>query len=246
MSVKSVLITGSNGGIGQALCSSFTEAGWRVIATDLHSKPKSEVEHYLGFDLAGFATDAVLRQRVEAALIALLPSGLDCLINNGAYQVVASLGELSVEDWHRSMHTNVNAPFLLVKALLGCLERANGNVINITSVHANLTKPNFSAYATSKAALEGLTRSLAVELGSRVRVNAIAPAAISTPMLVAGFAGNDEKAAALDLHHPTARIGAPEELARLAIFIAENDNRFLNGAVVGLDGGIASRLHDPM
>jgi NAD(P)-dependent dehydrogenase (short-subunit alcohol dehydrogenase family) len=108
-----------------------------------------------------------------------------------------------------------------------------------------LTKPNFSAYATSKSALEGLTRALAVELGSSVRVNAIAPAAIETPMLQAGFEGNPDGLTQLANHHPSGRLGQAGEVAQLAHFIAQFPSRFLNGAVLGLDGGIAARLHDP-
>lgn len=246
MSKKSVFITGSNGGIGLALCKGFAEAGWRVIATDLHERPYLYFDHYFRMDLACFATDEGLRRQIESDLSDIFPAGLDCLINCGAHQVVAPFREMSVEDWHRSMNINVTAPFLLVRLLLNHLQMAKGNVINISSIHASLTKPNFSAYATSKAALEGLTRSLAVELGTYVRVNAIAPAAIGTPMLEAGFVTNSTAFEKLVSCHPSGQIGSPEEVADLALFIANDSNRFLNGSILRIDGGIGARIHDPL
>jgi NAD(P)-dependent dehydrogenase (short-subunit alcohol dehydrogenase family) len=122
---------------------------------------------------------------------------------------------------------------------------AKGCVINISSIHARLTKPNFVAYATSKAALSGMTRAMAVDLGGRVRVNAIEPAAISTDMLKAGFKDHPEQYAALEQCHPLGRIGTPEEVAALALSIVDGELRFLHGACVGMDGGISARLHDP-
>lgn len=246
MKKKSVLVTGSNGGIGQALCKHFAGAGWGVIATDLHEKPHFPVDQYICLDLACFAVDKKFRRRIELELSDLFSAGLNCLINNGAYQVVAPLNELTAEDWHRSINVNVTAPFFLVKALLESLKLSKGNVINISSVHARLTKPNFGAYATSKAALEGLTRSLGVELGKNVRINAIAPAAIGTSMLEAGFERAPEVFDKLVSCHPSGCLGTPQDIAALALFIADDRNGFLNGSILGIDGGIGSRLHDPL
>lgn len=102
------------------------------------------------------------------------------------------------------------------------------------------------AYATSKAALAGLTRALAVDLGGRVRVNAIAPAAISTPMLEAGFEGRPESRAELDRFHPAGRIGRPDEVARAAVWLASEESGFLTGATLAVDGALGVRLHDPV
>jgi NAD(P)-dependent dehydrogenase (short-subunit alcohol dehydrogenase family) len=143
------------------------------------------------------------------------------------------------------MDVNLISPFLLTQGFLSELENASGSVVNIASIHAQLTKPRFSAYSTSKSALVGLTRALAIELGGRVRVNAIAPAAISTPMLEAGFADDYESLKKLATCHPSGMIGTPEDVARAALYFAETKSMFLNGAILGIDGGIGSRLHDP-
>lgn len=245
MTNEVVLVTGANGGVGQSLCRVFADEGWRVIATDLEEQPATPVAHFLSIDLARMCHDDEYRTGLISLLHQMVPDGLNCLINNAASQIVAPIEELTAGDWQESLNVNVVAPFLLVQGLLQKLELVNGSVINIASIHAHLTKPEFSAYSTSKTGLVGLTRAMAVELGSRIRVNAIAPAAISTPMLSAGFEDNEEDMAELAGYHPAKSIGEPEDVARLAYFMAGLTSQFLNGSIVGLDGGIAARLHDP-
>ncbi|RLA51491.1 MAG: SDR family NAD(P)-dependent oxidoreductase [Gammaproteobacteria bacterium] len=245
MKPRTALITGANGGVGRSLCHTFRGRGWRVIATDIVESVDFQTSLYLPMDLNRIATDdEYCKNRIES-LLDVLRDGLDCLVNNAAYQVVAPIEELSVSDWHKAFNTNVTSAFLLVRELLGPLRSSRGSVVNIASIHAQLTKPNFTAYAASKAALEGLTRALAVEIGDRVRVNAIVPAAVSTPMLAAGFDDSESGLAILGRYHPSNCIGEPVDVAKMAYFLADSDSRFLNGSVIGLDGGIASRLHDP-
>ena len=152
---------------------------------------------------------------------------------------------LIVAKFSKSLDTNLLAPFLLVQGLLKDLERAEGSIINISSIHARQTKPNFVAYATTKAALSGMTRALAVELGPRARINSIEPAAIDTPMLQEGFANAPSFYQQLENCHPQQRIGTPAEVARTALMLAGKDVRFIHGACVTLDGGISARLFDP-
>jgi len=221
---------------------------------------------WLPLDLAAFARDAAVRQtfatHVRATLAALaspssaLPAPrspllaprslpLACLVNNAAVQRLGRTADVTAEDWETSLGVNLVAPFLLAQTFLPELEAAQGSVINVASIHAQLTKPGFVVYATTKAALAGMTRALAVDLGPRVRVNAICPAAISTPMLEAGFAGRPEARRQLDEFHPAGRIGQPAEVARLAVFLARADAPFLTGSCLPLDGAISARLHDP-
>ena len=246
MSKRIALITGANGGIGRVLCTAFRDAGWRIIASDQDETSESSADTYIAVNLARLCRDATYQSEKLACLRAELSNGgLHVLINNAATQIVAPAEQLTTDDWHTTLDVNLIAPFLLTQALLTELQKAQGSVINIASIHARLTKPHFTAYATSKAALIGLTRSLAVELGDRVRVNAICPAAIATSMLEAGFDSNPLGLAKLASYHPSSCIGATEDVARAALFLAEASSSFLNGTVIGLDGGIASRLHDP-
>jgi len=245
--VGCVIITGAAGGIGQALVRAFADAGHAVIATDLiASPPKLRAEHYAVCDLRRMVIDEVYALAIVSSIRQSLDGRpLAALVNNAAVQILKSADALSREDWHATLDVNVLAPFFLAQAFLPELASARGTVLNISSIHARLTKPSFVAYATSKAALSAMTRAMAVELGASVRVNAIEPAAISTEMLRAGFAGNLQDYARLENHHPSGAIGNPDDLARFAVAVTATPGCFLNGAVLGFDGGIAGRLHDP-
>ncbi len=246
MSQRTAFITGANGAIGQALCTAFHGAGWRVIASDQAKSAKSNVDVYVPADLKQLCCDSTYQNKIITRLQdEMHDGGLHVLINNAAVQIVAPVEQLSANDWHTTLDVNLIAPFLLTKIFLPALQKVNGSVINIASIHAQLTKPHFTAYATSKAALVGMTRSLAVELGNHIRVNAICPAAIVTPMLEAGFEDDPQGLAKLTGYHPSGCIGATKDVVEAALYLAEAEGSFLNGTVIGLDGGIASRLHDP-
>jgi NAD(P)-dependent dehydrogenase (short-subunit alcohol dehydrogenase family) len=245
---SAVIITGAAGGIGQVLCREFTKAGYHVIASDRSEEcPLAEVDSWVGIDLDHLCRKSDYRRRmVEQLREAAEGFNITALVNNAGIQVVKSVESLSVEDWTVTLNVNLMAPFLLTQALLTDLESNAGSVVNISSIHASQTKPEFTAYATSKAALNGLTKSLAVELGSRVRINNICPAAISTPMLVESFAGKENRLDELGEMHPVGRIGKPQEVASLVLFLASDAARFITGTNIVLDGGISIRLRDPV
>jgi len=244
---KYCVVTGAAGGIGQSLASVFSEAGYLVIATDHSAKPKGlQCAHYIRADLANLVADQASAKKFLAKVGRLLGGNpLSVLINNAALQILGGVEDLTMEDWNRTLDVNLKAPFLLIQGLLKYFPPGGGAVVNIGSIHSRLTKKEFVAYATSKAALAGMTRAIAVDIGDRVRINAIEPAAIETPMLRAGFQGKEKEYAELASCHPLGRIGKPEEVAHLALILAENDLGFLHGSCIGIDGGIRARLHDP-
>ena len=171
---------------------------------------------------------------------------IDVLVNNAAIQVVKPIERISTEDWDVTLQTNLLAPFWLIKNFLSYLRVNKGCIVNIASIHANLTKAKFSIYATSKGALVSMTRSLAIELAPEIRVNAILPAATDTPMLRNGFTENISKLEALNKFHPLNRIATPEEVARAALFLSGPEAAFITGATLNVDGGIGCCLHDPI
>ncbi|MFN6000135.1 MAG: SDR family NAD(P)-dependent oxidoreductase, partial [Dolichospermum sp.] len=116
----------------------------------------------------------------------------------------------------------------------------------ISSVHAISTKPGFVCYATSKSALVGMTKAMAVDLGADLRINAICPGATATPMLLAGFEGKEEEFQQLSNMHPLERIAQPDEIASVALFLVSQEASFITGASLSVDGGIGIRLHDPV
>jgi NAD(P)-dependent dehydrogenase (short-subunit alcohol dehydrogenase family) len=241
------LITGCAGDIGQSLVKSFRSAGYHVIGTDISAKPANMIlPRYIQTDISRIVNE----ENYAAEFLSDIKrytnnNGLNVLINNAAIQILGGVETLDRGDWVNTLEVNLLAPFFLTKLLLTQLEQVKGSVINISSIHATLTKSNFVAYATSKAALSGLTRSMAVDLGDRVRINAIEPAAIETRMLLAGFNNNPDQLKELKLCHPAGEIGQVDDLSKLAIAIASDGLSFLHGTCIPFDGGVRSRLYDP-
>jgi NAD(P)-dependent dehydrogenase (short-subunit alcohol dehydrogenase family) len=238
-----VIVTGAAGGIGQALVAAFEAAQWDVVSTD--QRRLDRVLHVTG-DI-GLCADPENPegQRIVRDLRAASGGRLMALVHNAAHQIVKPSTDLAAADWRQTWAVNLMAPFWLSMAFVDELQDNRGGIVAISSIHEKLTKPGFVAYATSKAALSGMVRALAVDLGGRVRVNAICPAAIATPMLKAGFSGNEQAYRALEAHHPSRRIGTPEEVAATAVFVCSDAAGFINGACIDISGGIGARLHDP-
>ena len=241
--MKKVLITGVLGGIGSALALAFREAGFYVYGLDIQNSERHEADRLIQFDLHKFSTDEEYRNEWKRNFNVIIPE-LHVLINNAAVQLLDSLADLKLDDWNHTMTVNLTGPLLLGQHFLESLEEVNGCIINIGSIHQQLTKRRFISYATSKSALIGLTRALAVDLEGRVRVNAISPAAIETDMLLAGFDGNQGALDELRKIHPVQRIGSPNDVAKMALFLASESSGFIHGANLTLDGGISSVLKD--
>ncbi len=240
------VITGAAGGIGRALCEAFSDEGYRVIATDV--KPRTDVvcDEFLECDLIEYCDSSETREAVYQAIGSVCgDAGVRCLVNNAAVQRLASTGSIAPEDIRDTLHVNLVAPLLLAQAMLPLLEQAEGSVVNVGSVHEWSTKPGFVIYAASKAAIGGLTRSLAVDLGGRVRVNSVTPGAVDTPMLREGFSDHPEMMQRLVECQPSGRIAEPRDVAKAAVFLASESAGAITGSSLRIDGGILARLHDP-
>jgi NAD(P)-dependent dehydrogenase (short-subunit alcohol dehydrogenase family) len=238
------LITGACGGIGQALCDVFAENGYSVIGVDCRTD--NSFKHYLiDFDITRLCKHGEDANPFLDQVNRITEGKLDVLVNNAAVQVVKPFIQLTVVDWESTMGTNLMAPFWLIRLFYPYLKAARGSVVNIASIHANLTKKNFAAYATSKGALVTMTKALALELAPEVRINAILPAATDTPLLKDGFSENPAGLADLERYHPLGCIAAPLEIGQAALFLAGRNAGFITGAEVAVDGGIGACLHDP-
>ena len=247
---KVAIITGSSGGIGLALVKTFLADGYFVLGLDINPSKSIMSEAYVEIEvnLLTFSKDTLYRDSVLANIKELLPHMVNkfVLINNAAEQILKLVAEIKWQDWENSLAVNTVAPFFLVQGLTDELSASSGHVINISSIHAKLTKTKFTCYSASKSALEAITRSLALELSPiGVSVNAIAPAAISTEMLKASFKDKPEKLLELKRYHPAGYIGTPEQIALFVKSITEQKGGFLTGSILEFNGGIAGQLHDP-
>lgn len=245
---KTVIITGACGGIGKALTHEFHQAGYYVVATDSKVSPSegTYADFFISADLKRTAEDEDFAFKVFQDIRQNCPQHSICaLVNNAAVQILGGVDTLTANDWQETLSVNLIAPFIWSQGFLPEIDSNNGCIVNVSSIHARLTKKNFVAYATSKAALSGMTKAMAVDLGPRVRVNAIEPAAIATDMLKAGFEGKPEQYQQLQNYHPSKSIGEPAEVAKLAVFLASEQARFIHGSCIDISGSISNSLHDP-
>jgi len=171
--------------------------------------------------------------------------GLHLLVNNAAYWMAGTIEETSVEDWERMMETNLKGVFLLVKHALPALRQAGGgSIVNIGSVLGLVGMKRRVAYATSKGGLVLLTKSLALDHAQdKIRVNCICPSLVDTPMGQESLTGAGDAAAerARRLAQiPLGRAGTPDDVARLALFLASEDSSWITGAAIALDGGFTA------
>lgn len=246
---RSMLITGAAGGIGRATVELFNMKGWRVIGVDRSefgdSFPKEGL--FIQADISdASALEEIFGQAQD------FTETLDALINNAAYQITKPLLETSVEEWDAVMASNLRSVFLSAKLAYPLLKNEGGGaVVNVSSVHAVATSKDISAYAASKGGLLALTRAMAIEFApDNIRVNAILPGAVDTPMLRAGM--NRYHAGAGDLQQRlenlarktvSGKIGTPEEIAQAIYFLADGtQSSFMTGQAMIVDGGATARL----
>jgi NAD(P)-dependent dehydrogenase (short-subunit alcohol dehydrogenase family) len=246
--MESVIITGACGGIGRELVREYTAAGYHVIAIDISNKIEELSQtDFLQFDISKLVNGGTVRANLKESVLALIgKNNLKAIVNNAAIQKIKNFQEIDANDWRETLEVNLLAPFFFAQMFVEELSASGGSIVNVSSIHASQTKPGFSVYATSKAALSALTKLLAIEIGSKVRVNAIEPGAISTQMLESGFKSTPERRHSLDSIQPMKRIGQPSEVARLAVFLTSDKSCFINGSAIAIDGGIRNQLHDPL
>ena len=244
-----VLVTGAAGGVGRATVAHFMEQGWHVLAVDVKD-PKPALPKgvdFISLDIS--KPDDV--DKLGTHFSNPIATGLNALINNAAVQITKSLVDTSAEEWDRVHAVNLRAPFLVTKTFYPALKKANGAVVNVSSVHALATSADIGAYASTKGGLLALTRAMAIEFGAdNVRVNAILPGATDTPMLEAGLnrdhvKGGDLKQRKAHLANKILlkRLATPEEIAAIIYFMADSkQSGYITGQSIVADGGALARL----
>lgn len=245
--MKVVLITGATGGIGLAICRKFKSHGWIVIGTSRSNNFESEfIDLYISKDLSKEESPKQIIDNIKNTY-----NRLDCIVNNAACQICKPIWDMETNEWDKIYNVNVKSIFLFVKYGVELLKKSKGNIVNIGSVHSVVTSDEIAGYASSKAAITGLTRNLAIELSQfGIRVNNICPGAVDTKMLRAGLlrghAGegdSDTLVNNLKKSHLLGEVGHIDEIANFVNFVADDKNgKFINGANLLIDGGACIKL----
>lgn len=241
LSGKLALLTAAGAGIGRATALAFAQAGARVIATDIDANALASLaaEH-------PSITTQVLNVSDADAIASLVSSAgpIDVLFNCAGFVHAGTILDTDEDSWRRSFSINVDSMFRLCKAVLpGMLERGHGSIINMASVASSVKGvPNRFAYGATKAAVIGLTRSIASDFVARgVRCNAICPGTVRSPSLeqrVQALGGDQEAAwRSFTDRQPMGRLGRPEEIAALALYLASDESSFTTGTIHVVDGG---------
>ena len=237
LSGKYALVTGAAGGIGQSLVAKLRAEGVKVAATDI-SLTGVEAEALLAGDLCDPSFCDRLPQQAQEAL-----GGLDIVINNAGIIRRGKITQASDEDYRLSMAVNVEAPFRLCRAAIPLMaKRGGGAIVNTASCWGLYPGPDHPIYVMSKAAIASLTQCLGRDHASQnIRVNAVCPNEVNTPMLRTGFSirglNPDQAISELNNSVPLGRIAEPEDIADVILFLASDQARYICGALVEVNGG---------
>lgn len=242
---KTVLVPGAGSGIGAAIAMRFAGAGYHVALFDINEN--SAVEIAAGINGPGqtlviggdVSSDADAAEAVRRTVRKF--GSLDVLVNNAGIEIYGTVVELSAEQWDRQMAVNLKGSYLFSKYAIPEMRRG-GAIIHISSAHAHVSWPRCPAYDATKAGLIGLTRAMALDHGRQgIRVNAICPGYIATPLLEKAFAIGEVDREAVLKFHPLGRIGTPLDIAEAALFLASDAASFISGTVLNVDGCLTAQ-----
>ena len=250
---KVALVTGGRGGIGRAVCKRFAAEGARVFAADLSEG--GSVAGAVGTSGKFLQLDVTQEPSVQRAFEAIdaQHKQLDIVVNAAGIEIEKTIENTSLEEWNRIFAVNVTGMFLVSKYALPLLRKSDGaSVINFGSYDGFIADPGLAAYCATKGAVHALTRAMACDHGPEgIRVNAICPGYIDTPMLQSFFAGEGSggeggnietlKEAVRDVH-PMRRYGTPQDVANLVTWLASDEARYASGQLWVLDGGLSAQV----
>lgn len=254
---KTALVTGARGGIGRAIVARFLREGAKVFAGDLSQTGALEVHDEDGsqFVLLDVADEDAVRAAMSK--VEVVAGQLDVLVNAAGIEIEKTIEDTTLEEWNRSFAVNVTGTFLTSKYALPLMRKAaergqSASIINFGSYDGFIADPGLAAYCATKGAVHALTRAMACDHGPEgIRVNAICPGYIDTPMLQSFFEGDgsggggqtiDQLQQAVRDVHPMRTYGTPEDIANLVNWLASDEARYASGQLWVLDGGLSAQV----
>lgn len=237
---KVVIVTGGARGIGAAIARRFADEGAKVVIVDLDRAAAEETTRLLGPDALGLGCDVGDETQVERCVADTLDrfGRLDVIVNNAGLMTFKGLGEWTAADWLKVLRVDLIGAALFTREAFRHMGNGGGAIVNISSIHALQTSPEAAPYAAAKAGMLSLTRTTSIEGRERgIRSNAVLPGAIDTPML---WENPNIKSGAETIDKRD--VGAPEDIAAAAAFLASDDARFITGTTLVVDGGRLAKL----
>jgi 2-keto-3-deoxy-L-fuconate dehydrogenase len=236
---KRALVTGGASGIGEATCRVLAGAGAEVIVADLNAEGARKLAAELPGAVA-LPLDITNEVAVNEAIGAL--ERLDILVNNAGIGLVGSIEETARADFERLMLVNVEGTYLVTRAAMPKLLAASGSIVNIGSVGGLVAVKRRFAYCATKGAVVAMTRQLAIEYAGRVRVNCVCPGTVDTPFVEAYLERyhkheKEKVRAELNARQPVGRLGRPDEVANLVLYLSSAEAEFATGSIIAIDGG---------
>ncbi|KJZ19671.1 SDR family NAD(P)-dependent oxidoreductase [Loktanella sp. S4079] len=241
---KTAIVTGGGSGIGKAIVEGLVQAGAKVLIADLNLEHADALATELGDNVKAFKVDTSNAQNVAEMVDTAADFGgsLDMLVNNAGIGGAAEpLGAYPIDSWQKVIDVNLSGVFYGVRyGIPKMLETGGGSIVNIASVLGSVGIANSGAYVAAKHGVVGLTKSAALEYGDKgIRVNAVGPGFIKTPLLDDNL--DEATAAYLASQHATKRLGTPEEVAKLTLFLLSDDASFVTGSYHLVDGGYTAQ-----
>jgi NAD(P)-dependent dehydrogenase (short-subunit alcohol dehydrogenase family) len=247
---RRAVVTGAASGIGRAIAGRFVQEGARAVVLDLDGAALADLESSLGDGIAAHAaidvTDgAAVTEAVGAAAEAM--GGIDVVVNNAGIPMVGAVRDLTDEAWDRALDVDLKSVFLVSRAAWPHLEAGGGAIVNTASIAGVVGTPGQAAYATAKAGVVMLTKCMALDgAAAGIRVNAVCPGFVATPMLERWLAGQDDPAearAGVEAMHPLGRLGEPRDIADAFVYLASDEARWVTGTTLTVDGGFGATSH---
>ena len=244
---KVAVVTGAGRGIGQGIARIFSREGAQVVVVDILEDIGAKMADELGasegnafFVPADLKSSESVQKMINATIQTF--GKLDILVNNAGYHLSKNVEETSEEEWEFIIATNLRSTFLCSKYAIPHLRKTRGNIINMSSMVGLVGQPNAGAYSASKGGQIAMTKGMAIDFAQDgIRVNAICPGWIQTPLVEDWFSQQQDPEASRQYifgQHPLGRIGTIEECGKAALFLASDDSSFVTGITLTIDGGI--------